>query len=189
MLQYYSYLIKKSSTSFIPDSLLSSPSSHLSRSAQRRYNTHTLPHLTPSHSAIDTTPTLYTHPTSPTISPTTTTNSPTPATTDSAAAAAGENEKDRYEQPSAGRQTELSQNIQHVTKSIRIPQALSSVTISPSSPPNQLYLSALPSTTSSPDAPVEPTQRGHIALEASADPTPSSGYKCYATQTSTQQAP
>ena len=195
--------MKNSPISFIPDSLLSSPSSHLSHSAQRRYYTHTLPHLAPSHLPIDTTPTLYTH-SSPTLSPTATSNSPTPATTDSTAAAAGitdytaaaagKNKKDRYKQPRAVRHTELSQhtptlNIQHITKPIDIPQALSSIPISPSSPPYQLYLSAPPTTTSHPNALVEPTQRGHNALETSADPAPSSGHKCYATLTSAQKAP
>ena len=196
--------MKNSPTSFIPDSLLSSPSSHLSRSAQRRYHTHTLPHLAPPHSPIDTTPTLYIQPTSPTLSLTITTNSPTPATTvstaaaagitDSTAATAGKDEEGRHKQPSEVRHTELSQhtptlNIQHTTKPIDIPQTLSSVSTFPSSPPYQLNPSAPPATTSYPDATGEPTQRGHNAMETSADPAPSSGHKCYATLTSAQKAP
>jgi len=196
--------MKNSPTSFIPDSLLSSPSSHLSRSAQRRYHTHTLPHLAPPHSPIDTTPTLYIQPTSPTLSLTITTNSPTPATTvstaaaagitDSTAATAGKDEEGRYKQPSEVRHTELSQhtptlNIQHTTKPIDIPQTLSSVSTFPSSPPYQLNPSAPPATTSYPDATGEPTQRGHNAMETSADPAPSLGHKCYATLTSAQKAP
>jgi hypothetical protein len=76
-----------------------------------------------------------------------------------------------------------------MTKPIDIPQTLSSVSISPSSPPNQLYLSAPPTTTSFPDATVQPIKRGHDALGTSADPAPSSGHKCCATLTSAQQAP